>query len=180
MKNTGIIRRIDDLGRIVIPKEIRSHLNIHEGDPLEIYLDGDKVCFKKYSCLESTFCEYSQLVCESIHDTTLYDVAIVNDCKVIECKCRVDIKNRLISNELQNCILHPNITVGQESSKYEAIYVTQDSNIKVILACPIVDSDKDIIGAIVVLDTPKLPSVSDSMIKVVESHARLFSYKSKC
>lgn len=182
MKSTGAVRRVDDLGRIAIPKEIRSRLHIHEGDPFELYLDDNDgtICFKKYSCLESMFHEYSQLVCESIHDTTLYDVAVVNDCKVIGCKCRVDIKNRLISNKLQNCILHPNITIGQESSKYEDIYVTEDSNIKVILACPIVDSDKDIVGAIVVLDTPKLPSVSDSMIKVVESHSRLFSYKLKC
>ena len=47
MKATGIIRRIDDLGRIVIPKEIRRNLGIHEGDPLEIFLHEDCVCFKK-------------------------------------------------------------------------------------------------------------------------------------
>ena len=48
MKATGIIRRIDDLGRVVIPKEVRRTLGIHEGDPLEIYTDTDCVCFKKY------------------------------------------------------------------------------------------------------------------------------------
>lgn len=48
MKTTGIIRRIDELGRVVIPKEIRRTCNIHEGDPLEIYIDNDAVCFKKY------------------------------------------------------------------------------------------------------------------------------------
>ncbi len=45
---TGIIRRIDDLGRIVIPKEIRRKYNIHEGDPLEISLDENKICFELY------------------------------------------------------------------------------------------------------------------------------------
>lgn len=45
---TGIIRRVDDLGRVVIPREIRHKLNIKEGEPLEICLDGDMVCFKKY------------------------------------------------------------------------------------------------------------------------------------
>ena len=45
---TGIIRRIDDLGRIVIPKEIRRKLNIQEGDPLELSLDGNKVIFELY------------------------------------------------------------------------------------------------------------------------------------
>lgn len=49
MKSTGIIRRIDDLGRVVIPKEIRRTLNIQEGDPLEIYTDYEgNVIFKPY------------------------------------------------------------------------------------------------------------------------------------
>ena len=53
MKETGIVRRIDDLGRIVIPKEIRRSLKIREGDPLEIFLEKDYVCFKRYSALNS-------------------------------------------------------------------------------------------------------------------------------
>lgn len=48
MKTTGIIRRIDDLGRVIIPKEVRRTLKIREGDPLEIFLDKGYVCFKKY------------------------------------------------------------------------------------------------------------------------------------
>ena len=52
MKATGIIRRVDDLGRVVIPKEIRKKLGIYEGDPLEIYTDTingmPTVCFAKY------------------------------------------------------------------------------------------------------------------------------------
>ena len=52
MKATGIVRRIDDLGRVVIPKEIRRTLRIREGDPLEIYTEKDgEVIFKKYSIL---------------------------------------------------------------------------------------------------------------------------------
>ena len=50
MKATGIVRRIDDLGRVVIPKEIRRTMRIREGEPLEIYTDRDgEVIFKKYS-----------------------------------------------------------------------------------------------------------------------------------
>lgn len=48
MKSTGIVRRIDDLGRIVIPKEIRRNLAIREGDPLEIFVEGEMVCYSKY------------------------------------------------------------------------------------------------------------------------------------
>ena len=53
MKATGIVRRIDDLGRVVIPKEIRRTLKMREGDPLEILIEKNCVCFKKYSTLGS-------------------------------------------------------------------------------------------------------------------------------
>lgn len=51
MKATGIVRRIDDLGRVVIPREIRKNLGIKEGDPLEIFVDSAEkmVCFQKYN-----------------------------------------------------------------------------------------------------------------------------------
>lgn len=52
MKATGIIRRIDDLGRVVIPKEIRRTMKIKEGDPLEIFLEGEMVCFRRYNPIE--------------------------------------------------------------------------------------------------------------------------------
>lgn len=45
---TGIVRRIDDLGRIVIPKEVRQKLDIHEGDALELSIEGNKICFEAY------------------------------------------------------------------------------------------------------------------------------------
>ena len=53
MKATGIIRRIDDLGRIVIPRDIRRTMHIAEGDPLEIFVEDDMVIFKKYSPVKS-------------------------------------------------------------------------------------------------------------------------------
>ena len=49
MKATGIVRRVDDLGRVAIPKEIRHACNIREGDPLEIFLQDGAVVFKKYN-----------------------------------------------------------------------------------------------------------------------------------
>jgi AbrB family transcriptional regulator (stage V sporulation protein T) len=61
MKATGIVRKIDDLGRVVIPKEIRRTMRIREGDPLEIYTDSDgTVIFKKYSLIGelANFAEY--------------------------------------------------------------------------------------------------------------------------
>ena len=52
MKATGVVRRIDDLGRIVIPKEIRRSLKINDGDSLEIFVDTNEVILKKYSLLD--------------------------------------------------------------------------------------------------------------------------------
>lgn len=49
MKATGIVRRIDDLGRIVIPKEIRRNIGLREGEAMEVFLEDNCVCFKKYS-----------------------------------------------------------------------------------------------------------------------------------
>ena len=52
MKATGIVRRIDDLGRIVIPKEIRRNMHIREGDAMEMFLEDNCICLKKYTVSE--------------------------------------------------------------------------------------------------------------------------------
>ena len=70
MKATGIVRRVDDLGRIVIPKEIRRTLRIREGDPLEIYTEKDGgVIFRKYSPM-SDLQDFAAQICESIGANT--------------------------------------------------------------------------------------------------------------
>lgn len=75
MKATGIVRRIDDLGRVVIPKEIRRTLRIREGDPLEIFVDRDgEVILKKYSPigeLGEFAQEYADALYESLNHMTL-------------------------------------------------------------------------------------------------------------
>ena len=70
MKATGIVRRVDDLGRIVIPKEIRRTLRIREGDPLEIYTEKDGgVIFRKYSPM-GDMQEFAVQMCEAIGTNT--------------------------------------------------------------------------------------------------------------
>ena len=70
MKATGIVRRVDDLGRIVIPKEIRRTLRIREGDPLEIYTEKDGgVIFRKYSPM-GDLQDFASQMCEAIGSTT--------------------------------------------------------------------------------------------------------------
>ena len=83
MKATGIVRRVDDLGRIVIPKEIRRTLRIREGDPLEIYTEKDGgVVFRKYSPL-GDLQEFAAQMCESIASATGHIAAVTDRDSVI-------------------------------------------------------------------------------------------------
>ena len=82
MKATGIVRRIDDLGRVVIPKEIRRTMRIREGDPLEIYTSRDgEVIFKKYSLMgglddfAAQLCETMSWICAVTDRDTVIAVA---------------------------------------------------------------------------------------------------------
>jgi len=82
VKATGIVRRIDDLGRVVIPKEIRRTLRIREGDPLEIFVDREgEVILKKYSPI-GELGDFAQAYADSIHDTirdTANHIVIITD-----------------------------------------------------------------------------------------------------
>lgn len=78
MKATGIVRRIDDLGRVVIPKEIRRTLRIREGDPLEIFVDRDgEVILKKYSPI-GELGDFAQEFAESLYENLLH-IALICD-----------------------------------------------------------------------------------------------------
>ena len=76
MKATGIVRRIDDLGRVIIPKDIRRSLRIHEGDPLEIFIENNCVCFQKYSPLGSLAEEPLQIAIKMASNSGLRPIAI--------------------------------------------------------------------------------------------------------
>ena len=76
MKATGIVRRIDDLGRVVIPKEIRRTMRIREGDPLEIYTTKDgEVIFKKYSLLGGLE-DFAAQFCDTLSRSTQFTAAV--------------------------------------------------------------------------------------------------------
>ena len=77
MKATGIVRRIDDLGRVVIPKEIRRTLRIREGDPLEIFTDREgEIILKKYSPI-GELGMFAAQYCESLAQTLNCTVCII-------------------------------------------------------------------------------------------------------
>jgi len=103
MKATGIVRRIDDLGRVVIPKEIRRTMRIREGDPLEIYTSRDgEVIFKKYSMLGGVD-EFAAQLCETMNKSTGATVAVTDRDSVIAAagKARRDLIGKHISEQLE-------------------------------------------------------------------------------
>jgi len=83
MKATGIVRRIDDLGRVVIPKEIRRTMRIREGDPLEIYTTRDgEVIFKKYSMIGGLE-DFAARFCDTLSRSTSFTAAVTDRDSVI-------------------------------------------------------------------------------------------------
>ena len=103
MKATGIVRRIDDLGRVVIPKEIRRTLRIREGDPLEIYTDREgEVIFKKYSPMGEMGTMAAELA-EALARTAGMSCAVCDRDAVIAAagSAKKDILEKSISPELE-------------------------------------------------------------------------------
>ena len=106
MKATGIVRRIDDLGRVVIPKEIRRTMRIREGDPLEIFTDREgEVIFKKYSPIGELNSFASQYA-ETLHKTCGMAVVICDRDAVIACAGlpRKDYLDKKLSSELEEIV----------------------------------------------------------------------------
>ncbi|MEW6727049.1 stage V sporulation T C-terminal domain-containing protein [Desulforudis sp. 1088] len=83
MKATGVVRRMDDLGRIVIPKEVRRTLRIKDGDPLEIFTDRDgEIIFKKYSPI-GDLATYAKEYADSLYESTSHTACICDEHSVI-------------------------------------------------------------------------------------------------
>ena len=103
MKATGIVRRIDDLGRVVIPKEIRRTMRIREGDPLEIYTDKDGgVIFRKYSLLEG-LADFAGMLCDSLNRST-GRLTVITDrdcCIALSGVPRRELMDKTVSSDLE-------------------------------------------------------------------------------
>ena len=106
MKATGIVRRIDDLGRVVIPKEIRRTMRIREGDPLEIYTDREgEVIFKKYSPI-GELSSFAAQYAETLYKTCNLEVVICDRDAVIACAGvpKREYIDKKLSEEAENAI----------------------------------------------------------------------------
>ena len=118
MKATGIVRRIDDLGRVVIPKEIRRTLHIREGDPLEIYTEKDgEVIFKKYSPM-GDLSDFAAQICESIGKNT-GRIAAIADRELLDKRNSQDLEQLMEQRKPYRYTEgSPRLRVSEASDKY--------------------------------------------------------------
>ncbi|MEB3103262.1 stage V sporulation protein T [Ferviditalea candida] len=106
MKATGIVRRIDDLGRVVIPKEIRRTLRIREGDPLEIFVDRDgEVILKKYSPI-GELGDFAKEYAESLFESTGHIIMISDRDSIIAVSgaSKKDYLDKQIGSIVESCM----------------------------------------------------------------------------
>jgi AbrB family transcriptional regulator (stage V sporulation protein T) len=82
LKSTGILRKIDELGRIVIPKEIRDNLRIKVGEPLDIFVNGNEIVLKKYSPI-SKIADIANILVNSLKELTKVNAIITDRGKVV-------------------------------------------------------------------------------------------------
>ena len=160
MKATGIVRRIDDLGRVVIPKEIRRTLRIREGDPLEIFTDREGgVILKKYSPI-GELTDFSKEYAESLQQAIGHIVLISDKDAFISASGgpKKDYIERKISNELEKIM---DDRKHNDDDGAEEKYVSQ-------VISPII-AEGDAIGAVVILSKQAGEKLGELEIKLAET-----------
>lgn len=171
MKATGIVRRIDDLGRIVIPKEIRRTMHIREGDPLEIYTAKDgEVIFKKYSPM-GEFTDFAGNMCETLNRTTGYISAVADRDSIIAVSGvpQRDLNEKRISGDLERLMENRQIYQYQPGGKLMPVTADTDKY-KLALAAPII-SEGDVLGGVIFLSEAEKPEVGEVEYKLAQTVA---------
>ena len=175
MKATGIVRRIDDLGRVVIPKEIRRTLRIREGDPLEIYTDRDgEVIFKKYSPMGEMGAVSAELA-EALARTAGMSCAICDRDAVIAAAGGVkkDILERSISSELEQLMERRECYERGADEQPEVLISSQDG-CAVVAEAPII-TDGDVSGCVAFVSEKEDEKADEVLLKLCQSAAQFLS-----
>ena len=147
MKATGIVRRIDDLGRVVIPKEIRRTMRIREGDPLEIFTDREgEVIFKKYSPI-GEMAQFAAQYAETLHKTCGMSVAICDRDIVIACAGvpKKELIDKKLTKEAEDLVETRQLYMGDHT---KPVHITDGSSLFVSCMMPII-TEGDITGCVV-------------------------------
>lgn len=153
MKTTGVVRRIDDLGRIVIPKEIRKSMRIREGESLEIFSGNqNEIILKKYSFVESIEA-FSKKVCEAFYTSTKKDIIITDNEKIISAYGGFNQKLNGIklSNYIDKIIQKKEMYV----SKGENVEIAENFTVKSNLVIRPILVYGDVIGSIIIFTDEK-------------------------
>lgn len=179
MKATGVVRRIDDLGRIVIPKEIRRTLRIKEGDPIEIFTDKEgEVILKKYSPI-GELSEFATGYAETLAKTTGHIACITDKDSVIAVSggSKKEFLEKAISPELEKLIENNEIYTSRDNNEKSLPITQSDNNSRTNnsqVIYPII-SDGDVIGSIILLSKEQNTKMGESELKVAQSAAGFLS-----
>ena len=171
MKPIGVVRRVDDLGRIVIPKEIRKTLRIRDGEALEIFVEKDMIALKKYSTMKDLD-DVSADLANSINQTLLKDVLVTDLDKVIATSVNKSDKymEKRLSKYLENQMLTREIVIEKNIINIEFIDSTREKCSYVI--SPIISSG-DAIGSVIVFSNTE--SISDLEVKMAALSANFLA-----
>lgn len=175
MKATGIVRRIDDLGRVVIPKEIRRTLRIREGDPLEIFTDRDgEVIFKKYSPMGELGTVVAELA-EALARTAGMSCAICDRDAVIAAAggAKKDILEKSISPDLE-LVMEQRAPYERGVGETQDIAITANDVYNVIVAVPII-TDGDVTGCVAFVGEEENASADEVAVKLCQTAAQFLS-----
>ena len=171
MKATGIVRRIDDLGRVVIPKEIRRTLRIREGDPLEIFVDRDgEVILKKYSPI-GELGEFAKEYAESLSEATGH-IALIADRDVIIAVAgasKKDFVEKPIGEDVEQAMEERKVVVNTTAGDYSVLRDRTERYTSRVIA-PIVAAG-DPIGAVLMLSRDEGIKMGDMERKLTETAA---------
>jgi AbrB family transcriptional regulator (stage V sporulation protein T) len=173
MKATGIVRRIDDLGRVVVPKEIRRTLRIREGDPLEIFTDREgEIILKKYSPI-GELGQFAKQYADSLAQTTGLIVAITDKDQFIAVAgpAKKDLITKGISHELEEVINErESVLAGKDDKNYIRIMNEDDGEYTYQVVSPII-SEGDAIGSVILLSKDAKVKFGDMETKLASTAA---------
>jgi len=151
METTGVVRRIDDLGRVVIPKEIRRTLGIKDGTSLEIFVDKDMVALKKHSSMNN-LSHFAEVYVDSIYNTLKRDIIITDRDNIIACagSLKKEYLMQPISSYLEECINKRSNIIELERNELNIVDYKSEYCSYVINT---IISNGDSIGLIIILST---------------------------
>ena len=167
MKATGIVRRIDDLGRVVIPKEIRRTLRIREGDPLEIFTASDgEVIFKKYSPI-GELTEFAVQYTEVLSRATNHPIIICDRDHVVSASGipKREVLEKRVSDSIEMLMESRSSYIVSPSAT--EIYPIDGNEKKASVIYPIIGSG-DVSGAVIMLQPEDGSYPSQTDIKLVQ------------